>query len=127
MKKANVVAENPSMSDFAINITEAAAARVRMIQKKRNKPDGVFKIDVKSGGCSGFQYVFNLEDSADVTIQADCYNTEQHGITVIIPEYAKPFLDKSTVDFKTSLSGSAFSVENPNAVSGCGCGSSFAI
>ena len=107
-----------------ITITERAVAEVHRIVKEQSLADTtVLRVGVKGGGCSGFQYGFDLDDSL-----ADDDLTFKHGgVTVVIDETSLGLLEGSEVDFKTELGGSFFQITNPNATSSCGCGSSFAI
>ena len=83
----------------------------------------MLRIAVSGGGCSGFQYGFDLDDSL-----ADDDLTFKHGgVTVVIDETSLGLLEGSEVDFKTELGGSFFQITNPNATSSCGCGASFSI
>jgi len=81
------------------------------------------RVAVLGGGCSGFQYKFDLADEADsedIVIAHD-------GIEVIIDPISQPFLDGAIIDYKDALIGSHFAVDNPNATASCGCGTSFSI
>jgi len=104
-----------------INLTEAAATAVQDLLKKRELGDLALRVFVSGGGCSGFQYGMALEDNIrDTDIVA-----EQHGVKLVIDEISINYLDGATVDYVDEIMGSGFKIENPNAVSTCGCGSSF--
>jgi iron-sulfur cluster assembly accessory protein len=78
---------------------------------------------VLGGGCSGFQYKFDLEDA----IKDDDLTFELKGTKVVVDEISLGFLSGSTIDFKEDLGGSFFSIDNPNVTASCGCGTSFNI
>ena len=105
-----------------MNFSPSAAARVAAIAAKQGKP-AVLRLSVEGGGCSGFQYRFGLADGPD----ADDLVIEQDGATLVVDPVSLDLVAGSVVDYVESLGGAAFKVENPNAASGCGCGSSFAI
>ena len=103
-------------------LTSAAAKRVAWIAQKQAKP-AILRLSVEGGGCSGFQYRFDLADAAEAEDQI----SETDGVTLLIDPISLDLVAGSKVDFVESLGGAAFRVENPNAASGCGCGSSFGI
>ena len=78
---------------------------------------------MEGGGCSGFQYRFELAEEAEAGDNA----TETDGVTLLVDSVSQDLVAGSVVDFVESLGGTSFRVENPNATSGCGCGSSFGI
>ncbi|AMO70873.1 iron-sulfur cluster insertion protein ErpA [Sphingorhabdus sp. M41] len=105
-----------------IILTPNAARRVAVIAEKQGKA-AILRLAVEGGGCSGFQYRFGLADS----IEADDIAVEESGVTLVVDEISLDLVRGSAVDFVESLGGSAFQVTNPNAASGCGCGSSFSV
>ncbi|MBY8825951.1 iron-sulfur cluster insertion protein ErpA [Sphingomonas colocasiae] len=105
-----------------IDITESAAARVAAIAARQGKP-AILRLAVEGGGCSGFQYRFGLAE----TIDADDVSVTRDGVQLVVDPISLDLVRGAAVDFVESLGGSAFKVENPNAASGCGCGSSFSI
>lgn len=105
-----------------IMLTPSAARRVAAIAAKQGKP-AVLRLSVEGGGCSGFQYRFGLADAPEA---GDTVAT-QDGVALVVDEMSLDLVRGSAVDFVESLGGSAFQVTNPNAASGCGCGSSFSI
>ena len=112
------------MTDMAeaLTLTPAAAARVAAIAKKQDRA-AVLRLSVEGGGCSGFQYKFDLDDGPD---GEDCVS-ETEGVKLIVDPVSLDLVAGSVVDFVESLGGAAFRVENPQAAAGCGCGSSFGI
>ncbi len=105
-----------------VQLTEAAAARVAAIASRQGKP-AILRLAVDGGGCAGFQYRFGLADG----IASDDVTTERDGVTLVVDEVSLDLVRGSAVDFVESLGGASFQVRNPNAASGCGCGSSFSI
>jgi iron-sulfur cluster assembly accessory protein len=111
------------MSDMQdIALTPAAAARVAAIAERQGKPP-ILRLAVEGGGCAGFQYRFGLADR----VEGDDLATEQDGVTLVVDEVSLDLVRGSAVDFVESLGGAAFQVRNPNAASGCGCGTSFSV
>ncbi|WP_422664702.1 HesB/IscA family protein [Aurantiacibacter aquimixticola] len=104
-----------------MQLSPAAAKRVAMIARKQGKP-AVLRLSVEGGGCSGFQYKFDLDepDGEDSVSETD-------GVRLVVDPVSLDLVAGSVVDFVESLGGAAFRVENPNAAAGCGCGSSFGI
>ncbi|WP_088310467.1 iron-sulfur cluster insertion protein ErpA [Novosphingobium sp. B 225] len=105
-----------------MTLSPSAAARVATIAAKQGKP-AILRLSVEGGGCSGFQYKFGLADAAD----ADDLAVKTDGVTLVVDPVSLDLVAGSVVDYVESLGGAAFKVENPQAASGCGCGSSFAI
>ena len=105
-----------------LTLTEAAAKRVAWIADKQSKP-AILRLSVEGGGCSGFQYKFDLSEGAEV----DDAISETGGVKLVVDPVSLDLVGGSVVDFVESLGGAAFRVENPNAAAGCGCGSSFGI
>ena len=105
-----------------VTITERAARRIGQILKSEG--DGaMLRISVEGGGCSGFQYKFDVERTRaedDLLIARD-------GAVVVVDPASVPFLAGSEVDFVDDLIGASFRVANPNATASCGCGTSFSI
>ena len=106
----------------ALTLTPAAAQRIAKIAEKQAKP-AILRLSVEGGGCSGFQYKFDLAENAE----ADDSVSETAGVRLVVDPVSLDLVGGSTVDFVESLGGAAFRVENPNAAAGCGCGSSFGI
>ena len=105
-----------------VTLTSAAARRVDWIAQRQGKPP-ILRLSVEGGGCSGFQYRFDLAEGAD----NDDSVSETDGVRLVVDPVSLDLVAGSTVDFVESLGGAAFKVENPNAAAGCGCGSSFGI
>lgn len=105
-----------------LTLTPAAAKRVAWIAQRQEKP-ALLRLSVEGGGCSGFQYKFDLADAAE----PDDSVSETEGVKLLVDPVSLDLVAGCTVDFVESLGGAAFKVDNPNAASGCGCGSSFGI
>ena len=106
----------------AITLTPSAAARVAAIAARQGKP-AILRLAVDGGGCSGFQYKFELAD----TVAEDDSVAETAGTRLVVDSISLDLVRGCAVDYVESLGGAAFKVENPNAASGCGCGSSFSV
>ena len=105
-----------------LTLTPAAAKRVALIAEKQTKP-AILRLSVEGGGCSGFQYKFDLAEGPE----SDDTVSETDGVKLVVDSVSLDLVGGSVVDFVESLGGAAFRVENPNAAAGCGCGSSFGI
>ena len=105
------------------NVTERAARRISEILATEANPDQKLRISVSGGGCSGFQYGFDL----DATDQDGDIAVKREGATVVIDGMSLLYMMGCEVDYIEDLTGSYFRVNNPNAASSCGCGNSFAI
>jgi iron-sulfur cluster assembly accessory protein len=105
-----------------VTLTERAAKRISAILAKE-PTDSLLRVSVNGGGCSGFQYAFEVTQER----QADDLAISRDGATVLIDETSMQFLAGSVIDFVDDLIGQAFKIENPNATASCGCGTSFSI
>ena len=105
-----------------LTLTKSAAQRVDLIAQKQGKP-AILRLSVEGGGCSGFQYKFDLDDAPE----SDDMISETDGVKLVVDPVSLDLLAGSVVDYVESLGGAAFKVENPNAAAGCGCGSSFGV
>ena len=110
------------MSDTDIILTASAARRVAAIASRQSKPP-VLRLAVDGGGCAGFTYKFELAEAPDT----DDTIAETDGVKLVVDPVSLDLVRGSAVDFVEDLSGAAFKVTNPNAASGCGCGSSFSV
>ena len=107
---------------MTVELTPSAASRVAIIAAKQGKP-AILRLSVEGGGCSGFQYKFELADGVDAEdAVAQCGDTR-----LVVDPISLDLVSGAAVDYVESLGGSAFRVTNPNAASGCGCGSSFSV
>lgn len=106
----------------AIDLTPSAASRVAAIAARQGKPP-ILRLGVEGGGCAGFSYRFGLADAVD----AEDIISVRDGVTLVVDPVSIDLVRGCAVDFVEALGGAAFKVENPNAASGCGCGSSFSV
>ena len=105
-----------------IALTPAAAARVAAIAAKTGKP-AILRLSVEGGGCSGFQYKFGIAEG----VAGDDSVVETDGVRLVVDEISLDLVRGCSVDFVDNLGGAHFTVQNPNAASGCGCGTSFSV
>jgi len=105
-----------------ISLTENAAKRIAWIAERQSKP-AILRLAVDGGGCAGFTYRFELAEAAE----SDDEVAETHGVKLVVDPVSLDLVRGSAVDFVEDLGGAAFKVLNPNAQSGCGCGSSFSV
>jgi iron-sulfur cluster assembly accessory protein len=110
------------MTTSEISLSPAAAERIRAIGLAEGR-DVMLRVAVEGGGCSGFQYQFDLVDEA----QPDDLKIERDGAAALVDEMSLVLLKGSEIDFVDELAGAEFRVRNPNAKSSCGCGVSFSI
>ncbi|TCP52902.1 iron-sulfur cluster assembly protein [Tumebacillus sp. BK434] len=103
-----------------VTLTESAAEKVSALLAQKDNPNLALRIFIKSGGCSGFSYGMALDEKKDNDAQY-----ELNGVKVVVDEMSGQYLDGAVVDYVDSLMGAGFKIENPNAASTCGCGSSF--
>ena len=106
----------------AITLAPNAARRVAAIAARQGKP-ALLRLSVDGGGCSGFQYKFGLTDAAE----SDDAIAETDGVRLVVDPVSLDLVSGCVVDYVESLGGAAFQVTNPNAASGCGCGTSFSV
>jgi len=103
-------------------VTRSAAARVAEIMKTE-PPGSMLRISVEGGGCSGFQYRYDLVQERE----SDDLVLERAGATILIDQMSLQFMNGSEIDYVDDLIGAAFRINNPNATAGCGCGTSFSV
>ncbi len=104
-----------------IHISDRAAQEVHGLLERQNKPDAMLRVFVAGGGCSGFQYGMTLEEEP---MEGD-EQFEENGVRVIVDPRSAMYLGGAQIDFIESMMGGGFKIDNPNAASSCGCGSSF--
>ena len=110
------------MSETGITVSERAAQRIGEILQK--EPAGtMLRVSVEGGGCSGFQYKFDMERAKT----DDDLVIAREGATVLIDSVSQQYMAGSEIDFVEDLIGASFKVKNPNATASCGCGTSFAL
>jgi iron-sulfur cluster assembly accessory protein len=121
MESAMDVMEHTNVEQ--ISLTENAAQAVKDLLSKRSLQDQGYglRVFIQGGGCSGFQYGMALDNRE----LANDFVNEQFGVKVLVDEMSMTYLKGASVDYVDEVMGSGFKIENPNAVSSCGCGSSF--
>ncbi len=119
---SSVIATTYTNMSTTITLTDRAAARIRDILS-RDPGKTALRIAVNGGGCSGFQYDFQLADAA----ADDDLVIERGGVKALVDPVSQTFLEGAEIDFVDDLMGQSFRINNPNATSSCGCGTSFSI
>jgi len=108
-------------SEQIIILTESAAFQIKEMQKHNEEEGSYLRVAVRGGGCSGLSYGMNFEDIKN----EDDFLDEQYGLQIIVSKLDAPILKGTTIDYKQSLLGGGFTIDNPNAIASCGCGTSF--
>lgn len=106
---------------LSLTLTDAAAGKLKELTAAETNPAIGLRVYVYSGGCSGYRYGMMLEDAPT----AEDRIVEANGVKVYVDQNSQKLLTGSEIDYVDTLMGAGFTVNNPNAVSGCGCGSSF--
>ena len=106
-----------------VGFTESAANKVKALVEEEKNPNLKLRVSVDGGGCSGFQYAFAFDEN----VNDDDTVVEKNGATVLVDVTSIQYLNGSEVDYLEGLEGARFVVNNPNAKSTCGCGSSFSV
>lgn len=120
---AEIEAESGAAAAHGLVISDNAAKQIASLREQEGDRDLMLRVSVAGGGCSGFRYTFDFDRSVN-----DDDRTFHNGdVTVVVDEVSLELLDGSQIDYKQELIGSYFEINNPNASSSCGCGSSFAI
>src|SRR5437870_5055075 len=124
---ANAVPTQPAKEEFRvgderlIKLTPSAATKVTSLLNKQGRPNGVLRVAVVGGGCSGLQYKMDLQDAPaarDILVQSS-------GITVVVDPKSALYVTGSELDYIDALTEGGFKVKNPNAATSCSCGESF--
>lgn len=111
------------MNAQALEITDSAVNKVRQLRDSEGNQDLMLRVYVTGGGCSGFSYGFNFAES----VNEDDARFEKEDVTLLVDSLSYQYLVGSKVDYIEGLEGSRFIIDNPNATTTCGCGSSFSI
>lgn len=110
------------MQESSFGITDSAATQIAKILSSED--DGAcLRVAVQGGGCSGFSYVFSIDD----TQTADDLAFSRDGITVLVDDMSLQYMEGSEIDWVDDMIGASFQIKNPNATASCGCGTSFDI
>lgn len=105
----------------AVTLTESAAYEVKDMLKNHNLSHGYLRFKVQGGGCTGLTYAMAAEE----TVEENDVVYEYYGVNVLVNRHDIPVINGTVIDFKQSLIGGGFTIENPNAILSCGCGTSF--
>ena len=106
-----------------VTISELAVVKITDLLAEENNPTLKLRTFVQGGGCSGFQYGFTFDEEQ----HEDDFVVEKQGVKILIDAMSMQYLSGAVIDYKEDLQGSQFSIQNPNAQSTCGCGSSFSV
>ncbi len=104
-----------------LDFTDSAADKVKVLIEEEKNPELKLRVYVQGGGCSGFQYGFTFDEER----QDDDTAIEKNGVTLLIDPMSFQYLMGAKIDYKDDLEGARFIINNPNATTTCGCGSSF--
>lgn len=118
-----VLNASPDEAPAPLVFTDACVAKVKELLSAEDNPNMPLRVFVQGGGCQGFQYGFQFEEEAG----ADDEIIERDGVTFLVDSLSMQYLVGAEIDFKDDLEGSQFVIRNPNAVTSCSCGSSFAV
>lgn len=111
----------PEASPTSVNLTEAAASKVRGLLAAEGRDDLALRVAVQPGGCSGLRYQLFFDDRS---LDGDVV-TDFGGVSVVVDRMSVPYLAGATVDFVDTISKQGFTIDNPNASGSCACGDSF--
>jgi iron-sulfur cluster insertion protein len=106
-----------------IQMTDSAANQIAELILEENNPNLKLRIFVQGGGCSGMQYGFEFAEE----VAEDDFTIEKNNVQILVDSMSYQYLIGATIDYKESIMGSSFSIDNPNAQTSCGCGSSFSV
>ena len=112
-----------SAAEVDIRISDRATAKAQEIFASHSEAGGMLRVYVEGGGCSGFQYGFDLEQATE----DDDYIIERDGVRIVVDPLSYQYIMGSEIDYQEDLQGSQFVVRNPNASTTCGCGLSFSL
>lgn len=106
-----------------VNITDSCFEKIKDLLAEENNPNIKLRVFVQGGGCSGMEYGFTFDEEQN----EDDFTVEKAGITVLVDSMSMQYVQGSTIDYVEDLMGSSFKINNPNAETSCGCGSSFSV
>ena len=115
-----------------LHVTDAAATKLHEIILEENNPRLKLRISITGGGCSGFQYAFDLDENQQatdtiITKQLPAPAADSTAVHILVDPMSLMYLTGATIDFKKTAAGEEFVIRNPHAKTTCGCGSSFGI
>lgn len=108
---------------MTVTITDNCSKRLLALRDQEKKPSLMLRVQVNGGGCQGFEYHFEMTDSSDEDDQV----FEKDGVQIIVDSISLPYLEGAEIDYVDDLIGAHFHINNPNAQSSCGCGTSFSV
>jgi iron-sulfur cluster insertion protein len=106
-----------------VTVTESAISKIADLLAEEGNPNLKLRTFVQGGGCSGFQYGFTFDEETN----EDDFEIVKPGVSILIDAMSMQYMTGAVIDYKEDLMGSSFVIQNPNAQSTCGCGSSFAV
>ncbi|MFT6558681.1 MULTISPECIES: iron-sulfur cluster insertion protein ErpA [Sneathiella] len=113
----------PQTTEPPVKLSDSAALRINAIVDEMKSEKNMLRVAVDGGGCSGFQYSFDLED----TKNPDDVVVENQGATLLVDSVSLLYLAGAEIDYVSDLIGASFQIKNPNATASCSCGSSFSV
>src|SRR2546421_12571260 len=116
------ITERPAATTPLMTITESAAAKIKQLLAE-DEDVQVLRVAIQGGGCSGFQYGLGFDRGS----QEGDVEVTLHGVEVVVDPFSAPYLRGAEIDYLDSIQSSGFAINNPNAVSSCGCGHSFQV
>lgn len=115
--------QSTETTNFSFIFTDAAAKQIESLVKSDKRQNVMLRVRVESGGCSGFQYLFSLEDNAS----SDDLIFKNNDARVVVDKISAEFLNQAVLDYRVTLGSAQFEINNPNATTRCGCGNSFGV
>lgn len=115
--------EVPELMPDPITLTDAAVEKVKTLLEEEGNPNLKLRVFVQGGGCAGFQYGFTFDENQN----EDDAAFDKGGVILLVDSMSYQYLVGAKIDFKESIAGEQFVIDNPNAVTTCGCGSSFSV
>ena len=106
-----------------MNINASAVDKIKDIIAEESNPNLKLRVFIQGGGCSGFQYGFTLDEVQN----EDDFDFDHSGVKVLVDSMSMQYLQGSTIDYRDDINGSSFVINNPQATTTCGCGSSFSV
>jgi len=104
-------------------IADSAATKLRELKTEENNPDLKFRVFVQGGGCSGMQYGFTFDEAQN----EDDFDFQFKDLTVLVDSISMEYLRNARIDYREDAMGSSFVIDNPQAITSCGCGQSFSV
>jgi iron-sulfur cluster assembly accessory protein len=118
------VATIETSESAVVTLTERAADKIKALMSQEPAGEAeVLRVAIQGGGCSGFEYALGF----DRGVTEGDHEIDLHGVKLVVDPFSAPYLRGATVDYLETIQESGFKIENPNAVSSCGCGHSFQV